>query len=95
MRAEKIFLQKGLDILHRVCYLVNAAGERQRKEMIPAARKTTTSTEVKRRYNDRVYCKVQAELPRDTVTAFKAKCKSKGISQASVLLEAIENFLRG
>ena len=65
----------------------------RRKEMIPAARKTT-STEVKRRYNDRVYCKVQAELPRDTVTAFKAKCKVKGISQASVLLEAIENFLR-
>ena len=62
--------------------------------MILAARKTTTSTEVKRRYNDRVYCKVQAELPRDTVTEFKAKCKSKGISQASILLEAIENFLR-
>lgn len=70
-------------------------GKRQRKELIRTARKTTTSTEVKRRYNDRVYCKVQAELPRDTVTAFKAKCKVKGVSQASVLLEAIENFLRG
>ena len=67
----------------------------RRRELIRTARKTTTSTEVKRRYNDRVYCKVQAELPRDTVTAFKSKCKSKGVSQASVLLEAIENFLRG
>lgn len=57
-------------------------------------RKTTTSTEVKRRYNDRVYAKVQAELPRETVEAFKDKCKRTGISQAKVILEAIENFLR-
>ena len=59
-----------------------------------ATRKTTTSTEVKRRYNDRVYAKVQAELPRETVAAFKEKCKETGTSQASVILEAIENFLR-
>lgn len=58
-----------------------------------ASRKTTTSTEVKRRYNDKVYSKVQAELPKDTVQAFKDKCKATGISQASVILEAIENFL--
>lgn len=64
------------------------------KELKTTARKTTTSTEVKRRYNERVYCKVQAELPRDTVTAFKIKCREQGISQASILLEAIENFLR-
>lgn len=57
------------------------------------ARKTTTSTEVKRRYNDRVYAKIQAELPKDTVAAFKEKCQKTGISQASVLLEAIEKFL--
>jgi len=59
-----------------------------------ANRKTTTSTEVKRRYNDKVYSKIQAELPKDTVAAFKEKCKDMGISQASVLLEAIENFLK-
>lgn len=57
------------------------------------ARKTTTSTEVKRRYNDRVYAKVQAELPKDTVERFKARCKDLGISQASIILEAIEKFL--
>ena len=58
-----------------------------------AIRKTTTSTEVKRRYNDKVYAKIQAELPKDTVAAFKDKCRALGISQASVLLAAIETFL--
>lgn len=57
------------------------------------ARKTETSVEVKRRYNDRVYGKVFAELPKETVDAFKAKCQKTGISQASVLLEAIEKFI--
>lgn len=57
-------------------------------------RKTTTSTEVKRRYNDKVYAWVRAELPKDTVTAFRAKCQERGISQARVLLESIERFLR-
>lgn len=56
-------------------------------------RKTTTSTEVKRRYNDRVYSKIQAELPKETVLAFRAKCQEEGISQASVILAAIEQFL--
>lgn len=58
-------------------------------------RKTTTSTEVKRRYNSKVYSKIQAELPKETVAAFRAKCAELGVSQASILLEAIENFLRG
>ena len=42
--------------------------------------KTKTSTEVKRIY---------LQLPKETVEAFKAKCKSTGVSQASVLLDAI------
>lgn len=57
-------------------------------------RKTHTSTEVKRRYNESVYSKIQAQLPKDTVAAFKEKCARTGISQASVLLEAIEKFLQ-
>ena len=57
--------------------------------------KTTTSTEVKRRYNERVYSRIYLQLPKDLVEAFKAKCKDLGVSQASVLLESIENFLRG
>lgn len=59
-----------------------------------ADRKTTTSTAVKRRYNSKVYSKIQAELPKDTVFAFRAKCKEIGIPQAQVILEAIEKFLR-
>ena len=53
-----------------------------------------TSTEVKRRYNDSVYSKIQCELPKDTVAAFKEKCKAEGISQARVILDAIEAFLQ-
>lgn len=56
-------------------------------------RKTTTSTTVKRRYNDKVYSKIQAELPKEIVAAFRQKCKDAGISQANVLLEAIKSFL--
>ena len=59
-----------------------------------ANRKTTTSTEVKRRYNSKVYRKIQAELPKDTVAAFRAKCKETGVSQAQIILEAIEKFLK-
>ena len=56
-------------------------------------RKTTTSTEVKKRYNQKVYSRVQVQLPKDTVAAFRAKCIERGVSQAGVLLEAIEKFL--
>lgn len=58
------------------------------------SRKTETSTEVKRRYNDKVYSKIQCELPKETVAAFKAKCREMNVSQASVILEAIEIFLK-
>ena len=61
---------------------------------IEKRRRTTTSTEVKRRYNDKVYSKVQAELPKEIVSAFRAKCAEKNVSQASVILEGIEKFLR-
>ena len=57
-------------------------------------RKTTTSTEVKRRYNEKVYSPVRAMLPKDTVAAFKEKCLRTGVSQASVILNAIEEFLK-
>lgn len=57
-------------------------------------KKTSTSTEAKRRYNNKVYSKVQAELPKETVAAFRAKCSEVGVSQASVILEAIETFLK-
>lgn len=55
--------------------------------------KSKTSTEVKRRYNDKVYSTVRAELPKEIVQAFKEKCLHDGVSQASVILAAIEKFL--
>lgn len=56
-------------------------------------RKTHTSSEVKRRYNEKVYSTVKAQLPKDLVARFKEKCKAEGISQAQVVKKAIEEFL--
>lgn len=56
-------------------------------------RKTHTSSEVKRRYNNKVYSTIQAQLPKELVAEFKTVCKERGVSQASVLKKAIESFL--
>lgn len=57
------------------------------------ARKTHTSTAVKRRYNEKMYKRIYVQFPIDMVDEFKAKCERLGISQASVIREAIEKFL--
>ncbi len=57
-------------------------------------RKTTTSTAVKARYNDKVYSQLAFKLPKDLVKAFKEKCAAEGISQAKIIKEAIEEFLK-
>lgn len=57
-------------------------------------RKTHTSNEVKRRYNNKVYSTVSAELPKELVAQFKELCKSEGISQASVIKSALEDFIK-
>ena len=80
-------------ILKRTTLAGSLTAPHRSREVRTTPRRTSTSTEVKRRYNDKVYAKIQAELPKDTVSAFKAKCAEIGVSQASVLLEAIENFL--
>lgn len=56
--------------------------------------KTKTSTEVKRRYNEKVYSKLTFQFPKDTVAKFKGKCERLGISQAGVVRKAIEDFLK-
>ena len=53
-----------------------------------------TSSAVKRRYNEKNYKSVQVYLDKDLVDAFKAKCKTEGIPQSSVIREAIENFMK-
>lgn len=52
-----------------------------------------TSAEVKNRYNNKVYGKIGVMLPKDTVTKFKERCVKLGVSQASVVQAAVEQFL--
>ena len=54
-----------------------------------------TSTEVKRRYNEKTYTQIRAALPKELAEAFKAECERRGVSQASVIKEAVEKFLEG
>ena len=57
------------------------------------ARKTTTSTEVKRRYNDKVYDVIRVSGKKDTAAAYKARCDELGIPYSQILHEAIRRFL--
>ena len=61
--------------------------------MAEAKRKTKTSTEVKRRYNEKVYDIISARVPKELAAAFKAKCAAEGIPQAQIIKNAIEDFL--
>ncbi len=56
-------------------------------------RKTKTSSEVKNRYNSKVYSQVTAQLPKELVKRFKEKCSAEGISQSQIIRKAIEDFL--
>ena len=60
---------------------------------VDAMAKTKTSTAVKRRYNNKVYSQIRFELSKELVANFKAKCAERGVSQASVIREAMEKFL--
>lgn len=57
------------------------------------AKRAKTSSEVKRRYNNKVYSTARAELPKELVEEFKELCKEKGVSQASIIKSAIEKFI--
>lgn len=56
-------------------------------------RKTTTSTEVKARYNKKVYDVISVRVPKDMAAEFKSKCAETGIPQAQVIKEAIKSFI--
>ena len=56
-------------------------------------RKTTTSTAVKTRYNEKVYDVISARVPKELAAAFKEKCAADGIPQAQIIKKAIEEFL--
>ena len=59
-----------------------------------ASRKKTTSTEVKRRWNESNYSRLTIYLPKAQAEEYKAKCERLGISQSDVPKEAINQFLR-
>lgn len=60
---------------------------------VVAIAKTRTSSEVKNRWKQANYTRIVVEVPKDTGTKFKEKCKRENIPQAQVLKEAINNFL--
>jgi len=53
-------------------------------------RKTVTSTEVKRRYNQKVYSQISFSAPKELVEEFRGICR---ISQASVFKKFIADFV--
>lgn len=61
--------------------------------METAKRKIKTSSEVKNRYNKKVYTPITVRVPKELAAAFKAKCTETGIPQAQVIKAAIEKFL--
>lgn len=56
-------------------------------------RKTYTSSQVKERYNSKVYGRIFVRLPKELVEEFKEECVKRDVSQASVIKEAIREFL--
>lgn len=55
---------------------------------------STSQTRAKRKYNNANYSRIVVDLPQDLVLKFKTKCKEEGVSQASVLRNAIENYIK-
>ncbi len=56
-------------------------------------KKPHTSSEVKRRYNSKAYGTVTVYADKELVAEFKELCKEKGISQAQVLKQAMQDFI--
>ncbi|GHU56987.1 hypothetical protein AGMMS49975_21500 [Clostridia bacterium] len=56
-------------------------------------RKTHTSTEVKRRYNSKVYTRVFADLPKDLVATFKEAVKQNKTTTAAIFRKTIEQYI--
>lgn len=54
---------------------------------------TKAHEEAVRRYNEKTYSRVSVSLPKALVRAFKQKCRERDVSQASVIKDAIQDFL--
>lgn len=53
-----------------------------------------TSWQVKKKYNDKTYGRISADIPKELAEQFKARCKENGVSIASVIQEAVEDYLQ-
>ena len=62
--------------------------------MSEVKRKTKTSTQVKARYNQKVYDSISVRVPKDLAAEFREKCAADGIAQAQIIKQAIEQFLQ-
>lgn len=56
-------------------------------------RKTHTSSEVKRRYNEKTYTQIIVSVKKEIASQYKDKCKKNGIPYSQPLHDAIEKFL--
>lgn len=56
-------------------------------------RKTHTSSEVKRRYNEKTYTQIIVSVKKETAVKYKEKCKELGVSYSQPLHDAIEKLL--
>lgn len=52
-----------------------------------------TSTEAKRRYNEKTYEVVRLSLKKEIAFQFKEKCAEVGKTRSEVLRKAVEDFL--
>lgn len=52
-----------------------------------------TSSEVKNRYNAKVYDRIALSVPKEMAKAFREKCTETGTPMAQVLKKAIEDYL--
>ena len=62
--------------------------------MSEVKRKTRTSTQVKAKYNQKVYDTISVRVPKEMAAAFREKCATDGIAQAQIIKQAIEQFLQ-
>lgn len=60
-----------------------------------ANRKTTTSSEVKNRWNSAHYTRFTFVLDKDTAQKYKEKCERLGLNYSDIPKEAINQFLKG
>lgn len=58
-------------------------------------RQTKTSTEVKRRYNDKTYTRLYVSVRKDKAEEFKASCEARRIPYSDPLHAAVETMIDG